>query len=135
MKIVSLRWCVDHLITKTCRNGPMTHFSFSRSGPSTSPRPIRSLTSSNMNDHAQGPSRSRASYQTKERLLRLSIKMYAIQKDVSGPAKCFRALKQGYHIGVLFQTSHISGTLDKDLYNILKICDVRFYRRTSSLSP
>jgi hypothetical protein len=28
MKIVSSRWCVEQLITKTGRNGVMAHFSF-----------------------------------------------------------------------------------------------------------
>jgi hypothetical protein len=28
MKIVSSRWCVEHLITKTGRNDPMAHFPF-----------------------------------------------------------------------------------------------------------
>jgi hypothetical protein len=28
IKVVSPMWCVGHLITKTGRNGPMTHFHF-----------------------------------------------------------------------------------------------------------
>jgi hypothetical protein len=28
MKGVSTKWCVEHLITKTTRNGPLAHFTF-----------------------------------------------------------------------------------------------------------
>jgi hypothetical protein len=28
IKVVNTMWCVEHLITKTSRNGPMTHFPF-----------------------------------------------------------------------------------------------------------
>jgi hypothetical protein len=30
IKVVSTMWCVEHLIAKIGRNGPMTHFPFTR---------------------------------------------------------------------------------------------------------